>query len=133
LANKLSSAPSSKTLEKAITQPQSQSSIAVSHLKEEQGTTTRMDKYIRNMRAMNKRTAYEYYLRLTNFQEFVINTYKITLDNIIAKINEGAEDPYDILNGYVSYLQTNYNISAYTQPFVFFIIYLKFVYLEWTF
>jgi integrase len=73
-----------------------------------------MDKYIRNMRAMNKRTAYEYYLRLTNFQEFVINTYKTTLDNIIAKINEGAEDPYDILNGYVSYLQTNYDISAYT-------------------
>ena len=91
MATKLSSAPSSKTLEKAITQPQSQSSNAVSHLEEEQGTTTRMDKYIRNMRAMNKRTAYEYYLRLTNFQEFVINTYKTTLDNIIAKINEGAE------------------------------------------
>ena len=91
MATKLSSAPSSKTLEKAITQPQSQSSNAVSNLEEEQGTTTRMDKYIRNMRAMNKRTAYEYYLRLTNFQEFVINTYKTTLDNIIAKINEGAE------------------------------------------
>ncbi|MGB7638668.1 MAG: tyrosine-type recombinase/integrase, partial [Nitrososphaeraceae archaeon] len=114
MATKLSSAPSSKTLEKAITQPQSQSSSAVSHLEEEQSTTTRMDKYIRNMRAMNKRTAYEYYLRLTNFQEFIINTYKTTLDNIIAKINEGTEDPYDILNGYVSYLQTNYNISAYT-------------------
>ena len=49
---------------------------------EERGTT-RMDKYIRNMRAMNKRTAYEYNLRLTNFQEFVTNTYKTTLDNII--------------------------------------------------
>jgi hypothetical protein len=94
LANKLSSAPSSKTLVKAITQPQSHSSSSVRHLEEEQGTTTRMDKYIRNMHAMNQRTAYEYYLRLTNFQEF-------------AKINEGAEDPYDILNGYVSYLQTN--------------------------
>jgi len=114
LANKLSSGPSSKTLEKAITQPQSQSSSAFRHLEEEQGTTTKMDKYIRNMRAMNKRTAYEYYLRLTNFQEFVTDTYKTTLDNIIAKINEGAEDSYDILNGYVSYLQTNYNISAYT-------------------
>ena len=49
------------------------------------------------MRAMNKRTAYEYYLRLNNFQEFVISTCKATLDNIIAKINEGAEDPYDII------------------------------------
>jgi integrase len=78
------------------------------------GTTTRMDKYIRNMRAMNKRTAYEYYLRLNNFQEFVTSTYKTTLDNIIARIYEGAEDPYDILNSYVSFLQTNYNISAYT-------------------
>ncbi|HET7390665.1 MAG TPA: tyrosine-type recombinase/integrase, partial [Nitrososphaeraceae archaeon] len=72
-------------------------------------------KYIRSISAMNKRTAYEYYLRLTNFQEFVISSYKTTtLDNIITKINEGTEDAYDILNGYVSYLQTNYNISAHT-------------------
>ncbi|MBV9179191.1 MAG: tyrosine-type recombinase/integrase, partial [Nitrososphaeraceae archaeon] len=109
MANKASS----KTLEKTILQQQNQSSSTVYH-PEEQGTTTGMDKYIRNIRAMNKRTAYEYYLRLTNFQEFVTSTYKTTSDTIITKINEGTEDAYDILNGYVSYLQTNYNISAYT-------------------
>ena len=73
-----------------------------------------IDKYIRSIRAMNKRTAHEYYLRLNNFQDFVIHSYKATLDNIIRKANEGLEDPYEILSGYVAYLQTSYNISAST-------------------
>ena len=110
---------SSKTTEKTkattiaqqLTEP---ITTAVSHSKE--GTRSSMDKYIRNMRAMNKRTAYEYYLRLNNFKEFITSTYDTTtsLDDIITKINEGTEDPYDILNGYVSFMQTNHNISAYT-------------------
>lgn len=37
-----------------------------------------LDKYIRNIRAMNERSAYEYYTRLTTFHD-----YKITLDNLI--------------------------------------------------
>jgi integrase len=49
-----------------------------------------------------------------NFRHFIICSYKTTLDNIIIKINKGSEDPYDILNGYVTYLQTAYNISAST-------------------
>ena len=94
-------------------QQPSQSTITTGH--HPQDVTTSMDKYIRNIRAMNQRTAYEYYTRLTNFQDFVISTYKVaTLDNIITKINEGVEDPYEILNGYVSYLQTSYNISVST-------------------
>jgi len=36
------------------------------------------------------------------------------LDDIITKINQGSEDPYDILSGYVTHLQTNYNISTLT-------------------
>ena len=63
---------------------------------------------------MNRRTAYEYYTRLTCFQDFLINNYNATLDDIITKINQGSEDPYDILSGYVTYLQTNYNISTLT-------------------
>jgi integrase len=71
---------------------------------------------------MNKKTAHEYYIRLINFQNFVIGRYKTTneaeiktvLDDILVKINEGLEDPYEILNDYVSHLQTNYNISALT-------------------
>ena len=76
--------------------------------------TGRLYKYIRNVGAMNKQTAYEYHVRLTTFQVFVINNYKVSLDDIIAKLNEGTEDPYDILSSYVDYLQTNYNISART-------------------
>ncbi|MFL6434797.1 MAG: tyrosine-type recombinase/integrase, partial [Nitrososphaeraceae archaeon] len=88
----------------------------------EESKDTALDKYIKNIRAMNKRTAHEYYLRLISFQDFVINRYKAkneneaktTLDNIITRINEGSEDPYEILSGYVVYLQTSYNISTLT-------------------
>jgi integrase len=79
-----------------------------------------LDKYIRNISAMNKRTAREYYIRLLGFQEFVNNRYndknqtETTLDNIIANIKEGLEDVYEILSDFVSYLQTKYNISALT-------------------
>ena len=74
--------------------------------------STALDKYIKNVGAMNKTTAYEYYFRLTGFQDFVTDSYKTTLDNIITRINEGSEDPYEILSGYVSYLQTKCNIST---------------------
>jgi hypothetical protein len=57
---------------------------------------------------MNRRTAYEYYTRLTGFQDFLINSYNATVDDIIMRINQGSEDPYDILSGYVTYMQTNY-------------------------
>jgi integrase len=73
-----------------------------------------LNKYIKSVGAMNRRTAYEYYTRLTCFQDFLINNYNATLDDIITKINQGSEDPYDILSGYVTYLQTNYNISTLT-------------------
>ena len=63
---------------------------------------------------MNRKTAYEYYLRLTGFQDFLTNSYNATLDDIITRINEGSEDPYDILSGYVTYLQTSYNTSTLT-------------------
>jgi hypothetical protein len=71
---------------------------------------------------MNKKTAHEYYIRLINFQNFVIGRYKTKngverktiLDNIITRINEGLEDPYEILNDYISHLQANHNISAFT-------------------
>src|SRR5438094_9294276 len=72
-----------------------------------------MDKYIRNIRAMNKVTANEYYSRLTTFQHFITND-NTTLDNLIIRIREGRDDPYDVLSNYIIYLQNNYNISAGT-------------------
>jgi ABC-type ATPase involved in cell division len=62
--------------------------------------------FVKNIRAMSKRTAVEYHRRLIGFQDFVIKNYKTTLDNIITRINEGSEDPYEILSDYVSCLQT---------------------------
>ncbi|MFL6455372.1 MAG: tyrosine-type recombinase/integrase [Nitrososphaeraceae archaeon] len=73
-----------------------------------------LDKYIKNIRAMSKRTAHEYHLRLIGFQDFIIRSYKTTLDGIIRRINEGSEDPYGILSDYVAYLQTNYHVSTLT-------------------
>ena len=62
---------------------------------------------------MSRKTAYEYYTRSVGFQDFLINSYNATLDDIVPKINEGL-DPYDILSDYVTYQQTNYNTSTLT-------------------
>jgi integrase len=63
---------------------------------------------------MNKRTAYEYYIRLMNFQNFITIDYKSTLDTLIMGIKEGNEDPYDILTDYIIYLQNTCDISPGT-------------------
>jgi integrase len=73
-----------------------------------------LDKYIRSIASMNKRTAYEYYTRLMNFQNFITIDYKTTLDNLIMGIKEGNEDPYDILTDYIIYLQNTCDISPST-------------------
>jgi len=74
-----------------------------------------LEKYIRNIQAMNKATAYEYKFRLTTFAQFISNGYNnITLDHLITKLRKGSEDPYDILSNYVLYLQNNYKLSAGT-------------------
>lgn len=63
---------------------------------------------------MNKRTAYEYYIRLMNFQNFITIDYKTTLDTLIMGIKEGNEDPYDVLTDYITYLQNTCDISPNT-------------------
>jgi hypothetical protein len=114
LANKSSLKRLEKAETRAIAQLSQSSSITdTSTIRHPTGTA--IDKYIRNIGAMNKRTAYKYYLRLSNFQDYLISTCKTdTLDSIITKTKEGSEDPYDILSGYVNYMQTSYNISAST-------------------
>jgi integrase len=93
---------SSKPLPKAVT---NSSSDALSKV---------LDKYIRNISAMNRRSAYEYYGRLTTFQDSIRNDYKMTLDNLIIELKDGREDPYDILSNYILYLQNSYDISSVT-------------------
>jgi hypothetical protein len=81
-----------------------------------------LDKYIKSIYAMNKRTAHEYHLRLSNFQDFVISRYKgkamnkprTALSDVIAIIKQRSADAYEILADYVNYLQTNHNISTIT-------------------
>jgi hypothetical protein len=73
-----------------------------------------LNKYVKSVGAMNRKTAYEYHHRLTGFQDFLTINYNANLDAIIQKINDGSEDPYDILSDYVTYMQTNYNISTIT-------------------
>src|SRR2546428_12718351 len=73
-----------------------------------------LDKYIRNVRAMSKSTAYEYYLRLNNFERFVSKECGLTIDNMLKKITDGSVDPYGILSNYIVYLQETNSISPVT-------------------
>jgi integrase len=82
-----------------------------------QNTTTfdaALDKYIKNVRAMSKSTAYEYYLRLNNFEKFVSKECGLTIDCMLKKITDGFVDPYDILSNYIVYLQESNSISSVT-------------------
>ena len=78
------------------------------------GHSEALNKYIKSVSAMSSNTAYEYYSRLTGFEDFLTNSHNANLDDIVQKINEGSENPYDILSDYVTYLQTSYNISTLT-------------------
>jgi integrase len=73
-------------------------------------------KYVRNINTMSKSTAYEYFLRLNNFERFLLTHYdNKSADNIIKEINEEVLDPYDILSEYCAYLKNHSsNISLPT-------------------
>jgi hypothetical protein len=103
LANK-----SSNAVGKIRTQNMHIHSTAVCH------SESVMDKYIINIGAMNKATADEYHFRLTNFQNFALKDYNITLNNLISQIKDCVKDAYDVLSNYIGYLQSNCNVSAMT-------------------
>ncbi|MFL6382436.1 MAG: tyrosine-type recombinase/integrase [Nitrososphaeraceae archaeon] len=74
-----------------------------------------INKYIKSISIMSKSTANEYWKRLSNFQMFIGNEYRISsTDDLIVEIRKGILDVYDILNGYSAYLQQNYTVSALT-------------------
>ena len=73
-----------------------------------------LGKYIQSISIMNASSAREYQFRLQGFNEFILTEHKITLDNLIMKINEGLLDPYDVLSSYISYLRISNNISTLT-------------------
>ncbi|HET7389529.1 MAG TPA: hypothetical protein VFJ51_01805, partial [Nitrososphaeraceae archaeon] len=71
--------------------------------------------YIRNIHNMSISTAKEYRRRLNNFKDFIATEYNshLSINDLIAKIKQGEEDPYDILNSYAAYLR-NCDISNIT-------------------
>ncbi|MBV9178602.1 MAG: tyrosine-type recombinase/integrase [Nitrososphaeraceae archaeon] len=64
---------------------------------------------------MSKSTAKEYLSRLNNFKDFIATEYNshLSINDLIAKIKQGEEDPYDLLNLYAAYLR-NCSISNLT-------------------
>jgi integrase len=71
--------------------------------------------YIRNVNIMSESTAYQYLSRLNDFKNFIANEYDnhLSVDNLLVKMKKGAQNPYDILNGYAAYLR-NCDITTST-------------------
>ena len=67
-------------------------------------------KYIRNIGTMSNSTAYEYLVRLNNFETFMSKQYDRNLNQAIKEIIQGIMDPYDVLSEYCAYLR-NYRSS----------------------
>ncbi|HEX6028221.1 MAG TPA: hypothetical protein VFY64_04210, partial [Nitrososphaeraceae archaeon] len=86
----------------------SQSSFDNNRLRLGQNNTTNaISKYIKNVSAMNKSTGNQYQIRLNSFSNYVAKEYSktVSIDDLIERIREGTEDPFDILNGYIGFLK----------------------------
>jgi integrase len=78
-------------------------------------TSRCVQKYITTIRAMSKSTANAYNFRLKSFNSFILTECSnIYIDDLINKLKNGHENPYEILGRYVLYLQNNNNISPLT-------------------
>ena len=77
-------------------------------------TSDTITKYLINISAMSKSTAFRYRLRLGNFDRFVYKVYETNVDNLMQKIKKCSTDPYDVLSNFIAYLQDNNNISTLT-------------------
>lgn len=66
--------------------------------------------YIKNVNTMNKSTASEYALRLSNFMNFVADEYPdiLDMDNLLIMLKQGNLDPYNLLNRYAAYLRNRF-------------------------
>lgn len=72
-----------------------------------------LKRYIKNISIMNTQTANEYYVRLLNFERFLISNYgsDVTIDKFIDGLKKGKFNVYDALGDYCVYLQ---NSQIYT-------------------
>ncbi|MFL6359665.1 MAG: tyrosine-type recombinase/integrase [Nitrososphaeraceae archaeon] len=71
--------------------------------------------YLRSVGTMSESTAYQYFSRLNNFKEFIASECDnhLSIDSLLAKVKNGDQDAYNLLNDYAAYLRNN-NISALT-------------------
>jgi integrase len=71
-------------------------------------------KFVTNISGMSRSTAYQYFRRLSDFESFVSFRYNIGVDEIITRIKEGSFSPYDVLSGYIMFMQDYRTISVST-------------------
>ena len=92
-------------------------------------TSLCLTKYIKNIQQANKRTALEYEYRLSKFEKYVIayqqqyqqqnqdrkrKTIITSLDQVIEELKRSSNntiDPYDLLSGFVAYIQEEQGIE----------------------
>jgi integrase len=84
-------------------------------------------KYIKNIQQANKKTAIEYQYRLSRFERYILAVFEqrqeqqnqepkitiISLDQLIDELKRSSNkiDPYDLLSGFVAYLQEEQDIE----------------------
>jgi integrase len=71
-------------------------------------------KYINTIRTMSTSTSKEYQKRLRSFNNFIMFTYNHSTDILIKRLVNNHENPYDVLSGYVNYLQASNGLSGLT-------------------
>jgi integrase len=75
--------------------------------------TSLLQQYIKSITIMNKQTANEYYVRLSNFERFILSKYGNNIDRFVKELKEGKFDIYETLGDYCVFLQ-NSNIHTST-------------------
>jgi predicted AAA+ superfamily ATPase len=70
---------------------------------------------------MNKQTGNEYYVRLSNFERFILSKYgsSMNIDSFVKGLKDGKFDIYETLSDYCVYLQeSNVHTSTLKQRVV---------------
>jgi integrase len=63
---------------------------------------------------MNAKSARVYGFALDNFADFSLQNYKLKLDDLILAMKKGKINQYDVLSGFVQYLQKNHELVTTT-------------------
>ena len=84
-----------------------------SSAKMDSGKSNCLSLYLRSVRIMNQNTADTYFVRLRNFERFVLKKFDVNLDSLVSKLTQKKLDPYEILTSYCIDLQAQ-DISTRT-------------------